>query len=174
MKKIALVFMLAVIAPSLVLAWLAVRSVRDQQIVVAQQQTLLYQNVADGLAKDVREFFTERQRDFSQTVEALRAKHSSVDLANHFDPLLLENVTFAEVGFTVNTDGSVLSPSLFDRAEARQFRLNNERFLGSRESVQVYWNSPKGAINLSKFDGTVAMKQAPPDVPLKAKYGVVK
>jgi signal transduction histidine kinase len=185
MRKIALVFMLAVIAPSLVLAWLAVRSVRDQQIVVAQQQTLLYQSVADTLAKDARNYLAERQKDFSQTVEALRAKHSSAELANNFDNLLRQNCAFAEVGFTVSADGSVLSPSLFDRAEARQFRLNNERFLGSCESVKVYWNSPKGAIDLSVFDSKEAQerlnqqqaslaKQAPPDVPLKAKYAMVK
>ena len=34
MKKVALVFVLAVIVPSLGLAWLAVRSVRDQQLVL--------------------------------------------------------------------------------------------------------------------------------------------
>lgn len=178
MKKIALVFMLAVITPSFVLAWLAVRSVRDQQIVVAQQQTLLYQSVADTLAKDVRTYLGERQKDFSQTVEAMRANHSSADLANHFDALLRRQCAFADIGFTVSADGSVLSPSLFDRAEARQFRLNNERFLGSCESVQVYWNSPKGAINLSSFDSkepaVVAGKQVPPDVPMKSKYAVVK
>ena len=38
MKKIALVFVLAVFAPSLVLAWLAVRSLRDQQLVLERQQ----------------------------------------------------------------------------------------------------------------------------------------
>jgi len=31
MRKVAVVFVLAVLAPSLVLAWLAVRSLRDQQ-----------------------------------------------------------------------------------------------------------------------------------------------
>jgi signal transduction histidine kinase len=174
MKKVALVFMLAVIAPSLVLAWLAVRSLRDQQIVAAQQQTLLFQSVADAVAKDVRDFLAERQRDFSQSVEALRAKHSSADLINQFDSLLRPNWRFAEVGFTVNSDGSVLSPSLFDRPEARQFRLNNERFLASCESVQVYWNSPKGPVNLSKFDSKAAPAPAPPDVPPTTKYAIVK
>jgi signal transduction histidine kinase len=152
MKKVALVFVLAVFAPSLVLAWLAVRSVRDQQIVVAQQQMLLYQGVADALAKDVISFMNERQREFGQIVESLRRDHSSGDLANHFDSLLVTAFPSAEVGFTVSADGNVLSPSLFDRAEARQFRLNNDRFLGSCESVEVYWNSPKGAVSLGALD----------------------
>src|SRR5215207_470014 len=105
MKKVALVFLLAVLAPSLVLAWLAVRSARDQQIVVAQQQALLYQGVADALAKDVVGFMGERQREFAQIVEALRRDHSPADLASHFDGLLVNAFPSAEVGFTVNADG---------------------------------------------------------------------
>src|SRR5688572_3200890 len=53
MRKVALVFVLAVFVPSLVLAWLAVRSLRDQRLALERQQTLLYQQVADGLAKDI-------------------------------------------------------------------------------------------------------------------------
>ena len=53
MKKVAIVFVLAVIAPSLALAWLAVRSLRDQEAVVELQQTLLYQAVADAVARSV-------------------------------------------------------------------------------------------------------------------------
>ena len=183
MKKVALVLVMAVFAPSLVLAWLAVRSARDQQIVVAQQQTLLYQGVADALAKDVRDFMGERQREFAQIVEGLRRDHSSAELASRFDALCVRSCPSAEVGFTVSADGNVLSPSLFDRPEARQFRLNNDRFLGSCESVAVYWNSPKGAINLSKLDGkelsgmdlkSLPMKEAPPDVPKNTKFAVVK
>jgi signal transduction histidine kinase len=180
MRKIAVVFMVAVFAPSLVLAWMAVRSARDQQIVVAQQQTLLFQGVADALAGDVRGFIGERQREFAQIVEALRRDRSPADLAARFDHVLRERWAYAEVGFTVGGDGSVLSPSLFERAEARQFRLNNDRFLGSCESVEVYWNSPKGAINLSRLDAREpggeppVSKQAPPDVPRKTKFAMVR
>src|ERR1041385_2838908 len=87
MKKVAFVFVLAVSPPSLVLAWLAVRSARDQQIVVAQQQTLLYQGVSDSLAKDVRDFMAAQQREFAQFVESLRRDHSSTEVAKTFDAL---------------------------------------------------------------------------------------
>jgi signal transduction histidine kinase len=156
MKKVALVFVLAVFAPSLVLAWLAVRSARDQQMVVAQQQTLLYQGVADALAKNVRDFMGEQQREFAQFVEGLRRDHSSTELATRFDALCVKGCPSTEVGFTVSADGNVLSPSLFDRPEARQFRLNNDRFLGSCESVEVYWNSPKDAVAVGKSDPKAA------------------
>ena len=39
MKKVALVFVLAVFVPSLVLAWLAVRSLRDQQLIAWIEDT---------------------------------------------------------------------------------------------------------------------------------------
>ena len=51
MKKLALVFVLAVLTPSLILASLALRSLRDQRFLLEHQQSLLYQGVADGLAK---------------------------------------------------------------------------------------------------------------------------
>jgi len=162
MKKVALVFVLAVFAPSLVLAWLAVRSARDQQIVVTRQQTLLYQGAADALAKDVRSFMGDRQREFAQIVEDLRRNFSSADLASRFDALCVRTCPSADVGFAVNTEGDVLSPSLFDRAQAREFRLNNDRFLGNRESVAVYWNSPKEALAIGKSE-----PQAPSGVGLK-------
>jgi hypothetical protein len=45
MKKVALVFVVAVLVPSLVLAWLALRSQRDLQFLFERQQSLLYQRV---------------------------------------------------------------------------------------------------------------------------------
>jgi signal transduction histidine kinase len=147
MKKVALVFLLAVFVPSLLLAWLAIRSVRDQQIVVERQQALLYQGVADTLAKDVQGFLAESQRDFAQQVEALLASSSTTELASRFDEQIRPAWPMAEVGFAVSLDGNVISPPfLFGRPEARRFRLENDRFLCNREMVEVYWN------NLSKLD----------------------
>ena len=42
MKKVAIVFVVAVLVLSLVLAWLAVRSLRDQQFLLERQQSLHY------------------------------------------------------------------------------------------------------------------------------------
>ena len=51
MKKVALVFVMAVFVPSLVLAWLAVRSLRDQQFVLERQRSLLER---EGVRFDAR------------------------------------------------------------------------------------------------------------------------
>ena len=152
MKKVAFLFVLAVFVPSLILAWLAVRSVRDQQFVLERQQTLLYQNLADRLAGEIAGYITELQRGFALDVEGMFVKSAPRDVAATFDDLLRQSWPLAEVGFVVSLDGQMYSPSLFDRSEARRFRLENDLFLCNRESVEVYWNSPKGTINLSQLD----------------------
>src|SRR5262249_15544711 len=102
MKKVALVFILAGFVPSLVLAWLAVRSWRDQQFVLERQQSLLFQNVADSLAKEAAAFVNERQHDFGLQVEALLAGHKPAEVAPDFAERLRTNWTLAEVGFVVS------------------------------------------------------------------------
>lgn len=150
MKKVALVFALAVFVPSLVLGWLALRSVRDQQTVVERQQALLCQGVADALAKEVQDFMSERQHDFAQQVEALLTGRAPREVATHFDERLRRAWPLAEIGFAVSLDGDVLCPSLLGGPAACAFRLENDRFFCC-DTVEVYWNSPKGPIKLSQL-----------------------
>ena len=151
MKKVALVFLLAVFAPSLVLAWLAVRSLRDQQFVIERQQSLLCQGVADTVAKEINDALAERHRDFNGHVESWLATHPSSNAPSQFDARLRDVWPLAEVGFVVSTEGQIHCPTMFGGAEARKFRIENDRFFCC-ETMEVYWNSPKGAINLSKLD----------------------
>src|SRR6266480_4940268 len=151
MKKVALVFVLAVFVPSLVLAWLAVRSLRDQQFVLERQQSLLYEGVADSVAREASALLAEHQREFARQIEALLADKKPIEVARSFDERLRKDWPLAEVGFAVSLDGTCYAPSqLFGGPEAHRFLLDNERFLTSRESVEVYWDSPKGAINLQQ------------------------
>jgi signal transduction histidine kinase len=143
MKKVALVFVLAVIVPSLVLAWLAVRSLRDQQYALERQQSLLYQGVADGLAKEAGGFLADRERDFVNQVEALLANQTPRQLAGAFDDRIRTNWPLAQVGCAVTLNGEILSPSPQGRPDARIFLADNAKFLGNRESVEVYWNYGK-------------------------------
>jgi len=160
MKKVALVFTLAVIAPSLVLAWLAVRSLRDQEFVADRQQTLLYQNLADSTAAAIAQHLTSAQRAFAYRVENLFKTGQSRQLAEQFDNRLRAAWPLAEVGFAVALDGGVLAPSLLSSGEARKFRVENDRFLCSTESCEVYWNSPKGPISLATLDAKEAAIRA--------------
>src|ERR1051326_3137862 len=101
MKKVALVFVVAVIAPSLVRAWLAVRSLRDQQFLLERQQSLLYQGVADALAKQIQDSLAEDQRLFTARVNSLLQDRNPRDLSRSFDELLCKEWPLAQVGFVV-------------------------------------------------------------------------
>ena len=146
MKRVALVFVLAVFVPSLVLAWLAVRSLRDQQFLLERQQSLLYQGVADARAKAVQDVLAEYQREFAARVASVVGNQSPRDAAEAFDDLLRRDWPLAQVGYAVTLSGDILSPSPYGRTDARKFYTDNGRFLASREVVEVYSN-PKQTIS---------------------------
>src|SRR5271154_4011594 len=111
MKKVALVFVLAVILPSLALAWLAVRSLRDQQFLIERQQSLLDQRVTDTLAQNISDYLAQRQQEFGAQVENLAANKNADEVAEQFDNQLRQIWPLAEVGFCVTLSGKILSPS---------------------------------------------------------------
>jgi len=147
MKKVALVFAIAVLGPSLVLAWLAIRSLRDQQFLIERQQSLLCQGVADGLAKDVQEALGDQQRAFTTRVSSLLQGKTALEAANGFDAAIRKNWPLAQVGFVVTLTGSILYPTPADRTEARKFLEDNSRFLANRESAEVYFNTKQMLAN---------------------------
>src|SRR4026207_684067 len=101
MKKVALVFVLAVFVPSLVLAWLAVRSLRDQQFILERQQSLLFQGVADSVAKAAGAYLMGRQREFAGQVDTMLSQLKAAEMTAGFDERLRSQWPMAEVGFVV-------------------------------------------------------------------------
>jgi signal transduction histidine kinase len=141
MKKVALVFVLAVFVPSLVLAWLAVRSLRDQQVVLERQRALLYQNVADSLAKDMNGFLSERQREFAAQVEVYLTAFNATNASANFDRFIRQQWPLAEVGFGVSLRKGLISPAPDTDQTARMFCSDNGDFLANRQVAEVYWNT---------------------------------
>jgi signal transduction histidine kinase len=144
MKKVAAVFVLAVFVPSLVLAWLALRSLRDQQFLLERQQSSLYQGVADGFARDVQSALADDLNMFTAKLSTLLQNTQAADLAGKFDERLRQDWPLAQVGFVVAENGELLSPSARGRPQARSFIENNRRFLANRESAAVYLNLSPG------------------------------
>lgn len=140
MKKVAILFVLAVLVPSVVLALLAGRTLSDQQFVLERQQTLLYQTVTDSFAKEINDFLAEQQRQFNELVEHLVTNAEPRATAAQFDDRLRAAWPLAEVGFAVTLNGALLCPSPATRPETRLFCLDNGGFLANKESVEVYWN----------------------------------
>ncbi|MEO7297571.1 MAG: HAMP domain-containing sensor histidine kinase [Verrucomicrobiota bacterium] len=141
MKKIALVFVVAVLVPSLALAWLAVRSLRDQQFLLERQQSLLYQRVTDSLVADVAARLAQMQQEFGAQVEAMVADREASVVAAQFDEQLRQHWPLAEVGFCVTLSGKILSPSPNARDEAKSFFTDNSAFLCNRVPAEVYNNA---------------------------------
>ncbi len=146
MKKVALVFVMAVLVPSMILAWLAVRSLRDQQFLIERQQSLICQGISDSVAKDIQDALSDCQREFSGKVAILLRAKPPLALAPVFDTSLRTEWPMAEVGFGVTLTGEILSPSPND-AERRKFLADNSRFLANRESAEVYLNPKQLASN---------------------------
>lgn len=166
MKKVALVFLLAVLLPSLVLAWLAVRSLRDQQFLLERQQSLLDQRVTDTLAQNISDYLAQRQQEFAAQVEYLAATNDARALAGQFDDQIRRCWPLADVGFCVTTSGKILSPLPNARPDAQMFRLDNSGFLGNREPVEVYWNA--NSANKAEGQMELALNTVSPANPVKA------
>ncbi|MDB6025971.1 MAG: hypothetical protein JWM68_2194 [Verrucomicrobiales bacterium] len=146
MRKLAIVFVLAVFVPSLVLAWLAMRSLHDQQFVLERQQSLLYQKVADSIARDVENFLLGRQHEFAQLVEGMLPQNPMA-ITTNFHERIRANWPYAQVGFVVTLKGQMLSPS---PASCAGFYAANATFLSSTTPSEVYWNTTKGFQQTSK------------------------
>ncbi len=152
MRKVALVFVLAVLAPSLVLAWLAVRSLRDQQFLLERQQSLLYQGVTDSLAKAINDHIADQQREFDSRVESFATGTNPRASAAQFDQQIRGSWPLVEVGFCVTPSGNLICPTCppsHNTPELRNFCLDNSAFLGNRETVEVYWNDNSGNSKLA-------------------------
>ncbi len=133
--------------PSLVLAFLVQRSLRDQELIVAQQQRVLFQEVADSTAASVVDYLKEIQRDFGLAVDALLAESDLPSLSTRFDGELRRAWPEAEVGFVVTLQGTMMCPSLGQGdSVASQFRLQNSQFFCGTDPAEVYLMSTKGAM----------------------------
>jgi len=146
MKKVALVLLLAVVAPSLALAWLAVRSLRDQEYLLQRQQSLLYQGVADAVATEAQSLLNSYEREFAGVGAQMLVVQSPPDITTSFDDQLRQRWPLAQVGFAVSITGSILSPSPQSRPDTRTFCANYTQFLSCRESAEVYWTSAGNGI----------------------------
>ena len=139
MRRAAWIFFASIFLPSLGLAWLAIHSARDQQVVLDHQQAIICQNITDALAKSVQGQMDQIRLDFVKATQQLQSASASPEgLAQNFNRTLRDAWPMAEIGFAVNLDGEIYSPKPYDGPAARTFRDENERFLSNRENVEVY------------------------------------
>ena len=177
MRRSAWIFLAAILLPSLALAWLAVRSARDQQVLLEHQQAIISQDITDALAKKVQGQLDDSRSAFVQTTQQLLQKSSSPStLAKNFNHELQSNWNLAEIGFAVDLNGTIYSPTPSQGSVAKTFRTENSLFLGNRENVPVFSQYPQQAgsanasqnlneaVNLAPSPAQQAIAVPPPQV----------
>ncbi len=134
MRKFALIFVLAVLLPSVVLGWLALDSLRNQEFVFERQQELLLQGTSDTLAERIRGFLGEKLNEFGMQVDQLATGQDAAG----FDERIRTTWPDARVGFVVTLNGKLVAPSSKGDGSAQHFLEANSRFLTNAESAEVY------------------------------------
>jgi len=140
-KKLAAVFVLVVLAPALVLAWLATRSLRDQELVVHGQRALLHQASTDTLATEANLFFDEIRAFYGRLVEELLDEHGTEALAGNFDASLRSRWSQVSVGAALTDGGLWMSPApdTADPAQRRFLQRNNAFLRGIEPGGEIYF-----------------------------------
>jgi signal transduction histidine kinase len=134
MRKFALIFVLAVLLPSVVLGWLALDSLRNQEFVFERQQELLLQGTSDMLAERIQGFLGEKLNEFGMQVDQLATGQDAAG----FDERIRTTWPDARVGFVVTLNGKLVAPSSKGDGSAQHFLEANSRFLTNAESAEVY------------------------------------
>ena len=144
MKKSLWIFLLAVLLPSVVLGWLALRSAGEQQIILERRTAELYQKQTDSAADAVRALVDEERRAFNEAVRRLLAGEDPATAANDFPSNLEKTWPRKAIGFAIGKDGRLLAPSP-QRAQGnrdwQRFLVDNGSFLANTAPATVYWVS---------------------------------
>ncbi|MCB1088582.1 MAG: hypothetical protein KDM63_16210, partial [Verrucomicrobiae bacterium] len=139
MKKLAAVFAVAVLGPSLVLAWLATRSLRNQEIVVHSQRALLHQGSSDALVSDLNTFLVDVRVFYGRLLEELLSEIGPEELSGNFDAIMRSRWSQAAVGAAVTEDGQWLNPSVTSTdPKIRRFIRDTQPFLLNEAPSEVY------------------------------------
>jgi signal transduction histidine kinase len=137
MKRIAVVFFLSILLPSVLLAVLAVRSLRDQELVVSSQRTQLYQTNCDGLSDRINLFMNDVRGFYGQLVDEM-AVQGDDGLVERFDELLKARWSQAAAAAVVSDEGVILSPQASPGSRGEAFLRDHADFLTNRRVVEVY------------------------------------
>lgn len=153
MRKSVWIFLLAVILPSTVLGWLALRSAEQQKIILERQTAELYQHETENLAAAVRARIDEQRRGFAEAVRSLLEGDQSAVVGKEFAARLPSVWSRKAVGFSLDDEGHLLSPSpqaARDRTEWQGLIREHGGFLWGSAPATVY-NVPVDDLTQPEF-----------------------
>jgi signal transduction histidine kinase len=155
MRKSLWIFLLAVLIPSAVLGWLALRSAEEQKIILERRTLELYQHETEGLATAARSVIDEQRRSFNDAVRRMLAQSNPEELSKKFSAELPRTWPIKAVGFTIGQDGRLLSPSpraAVSNPDWQKFLWEQGSFLGGDIAATVY-TVPVEALAQSNWAG---------------------
>jgi len=144
LKKLAVIFLLAIFAPALLLGVLALRTASRQRMIMQQQEVELRQKETDELAEKVRGLLADEQRSFLDAVDRLRARLGAEELGRDFSAELPAEWGRKCIGFAVDPSGVMLSPTASDPS-TREFLRENTAFLGNQAPAEVYQSNVRNS-----------------------------
>jgi len=137
--RTGLIFVLGVFLPSAILAWLAIRTLGEQQIIIERQTAALSQSETDRLAADVREQVERIGWNFHQKILGLLEEEQPWELAREFEARVSDLPENA-VPFALSPGGQLLSPERTggDEDRTQEFLRENASFLSNQIQAEVY------------------------------------
>lgn len=141
MKKSVGIFLVAVLLPSVVLGWLALRSADEQKIILERRTAELYQKETESVAAATRTLLDEQRRAFADVVRKLVAGDHPEKLAGDFTDALTSAWPRQAIGFAIDGQGRLVSPSARRAANdvnCQKFLWENGAFLGGTLAATVY------------------------------------
>jgi signal transduction histidine kinase len=145
MKRIVLVLLLAILLPAVLLAGLALRSLRDQELVVESQRTRLLQAGCDAFADRINRFLDDLRVFHEQLVEEI-VKQEGARAATDFDALVRARWGQAAAATVVRDGTTIVTERPEPGTAADRFLAANGDFLTNRRVAEVFQASPLGAV----------------------------
>ncbi|MBP6600679.1 MAG: HAMP domain-containing histidine kinase [Verrucomicrobiales bacterium] len=137
MKRIALVFSLSILLPAILLAVLAVRSLRDQELVVSSQRTQLHQASCDALTERINLFLNDLRGFYAELVDT-EVRERGDDAEGDFHQFLESRWGQATAGVVVSGNGSIIPDHATPGSRLAGFLEDHTDFLTNRRVVEVY------------------------------------
>jgi signal transduction histidine kinase len=159
MKRIALVFLLSILLPAILLAVLAVRSLRDQELVVSSQRTQLHQSSCDALTERINLFLNDLRGFYGELVDTAVSDPGN-DAEADFHQFLESRWGQAAAGVVVSETGSIIPASGDPGSRLAAFLEDHTDFLTNRRVVEVY--------QIPRLAGAQIELEAAPEAPSKS------
>ena len=138
MNRTAPIFLAGVFLPSLVLGWLALRTLGEQQIILERRTAELFQRETDSLAGLAVEVMVRRQEDFAMEVASRLVTQPAATVAGDFSSTSTK-LSPEAVLFAIDADGRLMATSATPTAPgAGDLLEENRSFLAGGVTAEVY------------------------------------